>query len=322
MNNLSQALNSPFRTFRTVNQGIQAGLVKRRDMSRVTLHNENRPRYRPILKNHWACYMSGENEITELSFHPDGITIKVWEKDLQGKPFIKEAHNAGWDMGLVWNRFEHDVRFGRARLSDDSSSFNRFVVKSAHSDNARTVARKDGVNLMVKWLNRQARYISAQCEKVIQELDKVGKAMGKGAFIGFASYSEQDAPHVVEKRIAQATAQYQTAVHNAIFRGRSMPTSKVSEVLDAPPTALLTKQSSLQKLEGNYAAGVGNKGQLDSFRSSPRNTKAQAQFILAQMAERQYKRAQEALDSGNFTEGEKLFKMAEETENKANALKK
>ena len=319
---LIASLNNPFRNYHAVNEGIKAGLVKSRDMSKVTLHNEGRPTTRPVLKNHWAAYMSGDNQVTELSFHVDGISLKVWEKDAQGKAFVAVSENLGLDMRLVWLRFEYDVKFGKARLSDDSSSFQRYFVENVSNGTVRLLARKDGISLMVKWLRRQERFINLQCERLEEELSAVGKALGgQTSMVGYANYSENDSEHVKEKRIAKAGKIMQDAVFSALVRrGSSMPSEKVVRILEAPPTALLTKQSSMSKIEGNYSAGTGNKGQLDSYRVAPRNRKADARAILADMAARQFARAEKAMNEGMFDEGERLFALAAETEAKANAL--
>lgn len=319
---LSAALASPFRNYRVVNDGIKAGLVKSRDMSKVTLHNEGRPATRPILRNHWAAYMSGDNQVTEFSFHVDGITLKVWEKDANGVAFVAVSENLGFDMRLVWLRFEYDVKFGKARLSDDSSSFQRYFIENTNGGTVRLLARKDGISLMIKWLRRQERFITRQCQMLQDELDEVGKALGgQTSMVGYANYSDTDSEHVKEKRIARSGKIMQDAVFSALIRrGSSMPTSKVERVLEAPPTALLTKQSSLHKIEGNYSAGTGNKGQLDSYRVAPRNRKIEARAILADMAARQLARAEKAMNEGMFDEGERLFALAAETEAKANAL--
>jgi len=240
---LIASLNNPFRNYHAVNEGIKAGLVKSRDMSKVTLHNEGRPTTRPVLKNHWAAYMSGDNQVTELSFHVDGISLKVWEKDAQGKAFVAVSENLGLDMRLVWLRFEYDVKFGKARLSDDSSSFQRYFVENVSNGTVRLLARKDGISLMVKWLRRQERFINLQCERLEEELSAVGKALGgQTSMVGYANYSENDSEHVKEKRIAKAGKIMQDAVFSALVRrGSSMPSEKVVRILEAPPTALLTK---------------------------------------------------------------------------------
>jgi hypothetical protein len=319
---LNVALANPFRNYRVVNDGIKAGLVKSRDMSKVTLHNEGRPATRPILRNHWAAYMSGDNQVTELSFHVDGITLKVWEKDDQGRAYVAVSENLGFDMALVWKRFEYDVKFGKARLSDDSSSFQRYFVENVNNGTVRLLARKDGISLMIKWLRRQERFITRQCQLLEDELSAVGAALGgQTSMVGYANYSESDSDHVKEKRIAKAGKIMQDAVFSALVRrGSSMPSEKVERVLDAPPTALLTKQSSLHKIEGGYSAGVGNKGQIDSYRVAPRNRKIEARAILTDMAARQLARAEKAMNEGMFDEGERLFALAAETEAKANAL--
>jgi hypothetical protein len=175
---------------------------------------------------------------------------------------------------------------------------------------------------MVKWLRRQDRFITRQCKLLEDELNAVGKALGgQTSMVGYANYSESDSDHVKEKRIAKAGKIMQDALFSLIRRGSSMPATKVERVLEAPPMALLTKQSSMQKLEGGYAAGVGNKGQIDSYRVAPRNRKIEAGAILADMASRQLARAEKAMNEGMFDEGERLFALAAETEAKANALK-
>jgi hypothetical protein len=319
---LIAALANPFRNYHAINEGIKAGLVKSRDMSKVTLHNEGRHATRPILRNHWAAYVSGDDQVTEFSFHVDGITLKVWEKDVQGEAIVVVSENLGFDMGLVWKRFEYDVKFGKARLSDDSSSFQRYFIENTNGGTVRLLARKDGIALMVKWLRRQERFINLQCERLEEELSRVGAALGgQTSMVGYANYSDTDSEHVKEKRIARAGKIMQDAVFSALIRrGSSMPSSKVERVLDAPPTALLTKQSSLHKIEGGYSAGVGNKGQIDSYRVAPRNRKIEARAILADMAARQLARAEKAMNEGMFDEGERLFALAAETEAKANAL--
>lgn len=319
---LAAALASPFRNYHVVNEGIRQGLVKSRDMSKVTLHNEGRPATRPILRNHWAAYMSGDNQVTEFSFHVDGISLKVWEKDADGVAFVAVSENLGFDMALVWRRFEYDVRFGKARLSDDSSSFQRYFIENTNGGTVRLLARKDGIALMIKWLRRQERFITRQCQMLEDELSQVGAALGgQTSMVGYANYSDTNSEHVKEKRIARAGKIMQDAVFSALIRrGSSMPSDKVERVLEAPPTALLTKQSSLHKIEGGYSAGVGNKGQIDSYRVAPRNRKIEARAILADMAARQLARAEKAMNEGMFDEGERLFALAAETEAKANAL--
>ena len=316
-------LSSPFRTYQEVNKAILSGYIKPRDMSKVTLTNEQRPRFRPILRNHWACYMTGQNTITELSFHVDGIIIKLWEKDLNGVAFVKEVHDIGLDMNLVWTRFERDVKFGRACLSDDSSTYQRFLSKAQLNKFGATIARRDGISLMVRWLRRQERFIVRQQELLMTELKAVGAALGKSAFVGYADYEPELSEEAIEKRKAQAKAVRVNAIHKALIsRACRMPETKVSEVLDSAPANLCLKQSAMRKIEGGYSAGVGNKGQIDSFRSAPKNPRKQsAESIMRDMAVRQLARAEKALNDGDISEAETLFRLAAETETKANSLK-
>jgi len=321
--NMVKLLSSEFRTYQDVNKGIQTGLIQPRSMSKVTLTNEQRPRFKPILRNHWACYMTGQNTITELSFHVDGIAIKLWEKDLNGVAFVKEAFDIGLDMNLVWTRFERDIKFGRACLSDDSSTYQRYLAKAKPNKHGATIARRDGVSLMIRWLRRQEKFIERQQELLMIELRAVGAAMGKSAFVGYADYEEELSTEAIEKRKAQAKAIRLNAVHKALIkRACRMPAAKVSEVLNDAPANLCVKQSAMRKIEGGYSAGVGNKGQIDSYTSAPKNERKQsAQSILKKMASRQFERAQKALNEGNMSQANSLFRIAAETEAKAKVLK-
>ncbi|MEI7620867.1 MAG: hypothetical protein WCJ57_04865 [Candidatus Falkowbacteria bacterium] len=301
-------LNAETRTYRDTNKGILAGIIKPSCMSKVTLTNEQRPNGRPILRNHWACYRTGQDSVTEYSFHVDGIIIKEWEKGIDGHAFVKEVHDIGLDMNLAWARFETDVRAGRAFLTDDSSTFQLFLSKNQPNRNGMTIARRDGISLMVRWMRRQERFIVAQQERLMVELRAVGKAMGKSAFVGFADHEEELGEEAAMKREAAAAAVHQDAVYNALIkRTCRMSGAKVSEVLDCAPASLNVKQSSMTKLEGNHHAGVGNKGQIDSFRSAPRVRKQDAESILRGVAERQFARAEKALASHDYDEAEKLF---------------
>ena len=316
-------LSSPFRTYQEVNKAILSGHIVPRDMSKVTLTNEQRPRFRPVLRNHWACYMTGQNSITELSFHVDGIVIKLWERDLNGVAFVKEVHDIGLDMNLVWTRFERDIKFGRACLSDDSSTYQRFLSKAKPNKYGMTTARRDGISLMVRWLRRQERFIERQKDLLMTELKAVGAALGKSAFVGYADYETELSEEAIEKRKAQAKAVRITAIHKALIsRASRMTGAKVSEVLDSAPSNLCLKQSAMRKIEGGYSAGVGNKGQIDSYRSAPKSARKQsAESIMRDMAVRQFARAEKALNEGDIEGAESLFRLAAETEAKANAMK-
>lgn len=320
-------LFSPFRTFKDVNRGIRAGYIKTRCMSKVTLYTEQRPRFRPVVKNHWACYMSGNEQVTEIAVHPDGITIKVWEKDLNGTAFVAESHNIGLDINLLWARFETDIRSGRAQLSDDSSTFQRFLSRATPmKEGYSLIARRDGISLMIKWIRRQERYIIRQQNKLVDELNSVAKAIGSasGGLCGYADFEDTLSEEAQNARSARAAAIRTEATLKAlVFRGTTMPSSKREEVLDCAPATLNVKQSSMNKTEGGYTAGVGGKGQLDRFRAAPRGSmsgKAQAKAILSDMADRQFRRAEAALNEGRIEEAEYLFAQAAQTEAKANNL--
>ncbi len=325
MNTITTArLESPYRTYKDINQGILSGLVKPRSMSVVTLTNEQRPKFLPVLRNHWACYMTGPNTITEFSFHVDGIIIRLWEKDVNGVPTVKDCFDVGLDMNLVWVRFEKDVKFGRTYLSDDSSTYQRFLSKtnSPRNHGVLTVARRDGISLMVRWLRRQERFILRQQELLMAELNEVGKALGKNGLIGYADYDSTASKEVIEKREAQASAIMTQAIHKALItRASRVSGIKVSEILDSAPNALTVKQSSMAKIEGGHASGVGNKGQLDSFARGPKLRKESAESVLRNMASRQIARAEKLFNEGNIKEAESLLAIATATQEKADAMK-
>ena len=308
---------------RAVNHAIQSGSFLPRSMAKVTLYAEQRPQSRPILRNHWAAYKTGAEQVTEIAVHVDGITIKVWERSLAGTAFVRECFGLGLDAGLLWARFQTDVEAGRAQLSDDSATFQRFLSKNIKHRDPKTgkmheskIARRDGVSLMVRWLNRQTRFIHRQQDIIMGELNELAGSVN-GAWDSLAD-APDDNDALLAKHVAEGKAtQLQASIRILARRGSAMPMGKVDEVLDRAPASLGVKQARMVKLEGNYTAGVGGQGQLDRYRSAPRRSpKVSAVKVLDAMLSRQMSRAQDALDAGDLALAQSLLKTVEKTEQK------
>jgi hypothetical protein len=324
INSVHSAFHPTFRNHKTINQAITEGLIKPRSMASVTLYAEQRPVHRPMLGNHFAAYVSGNDRITEIQVHVDGITLKVWEKRIDGTSYVKESHNLGLDIDLLWARFESDVHSGKAQLQDDSGTFQRFLSKNIKFRDAKTgklrdstICRRDGISLMVRWLNRQTRFVYRQQDILMRELNAMGE---NAAWDSFADCPE-DNEGIFAKRLAEGTAtQLEATLRNMTRRANRLPTIKASEVLDAAPRMLQTKQARMVKLEGNYRAGIGGRGQLDRYRSAPRRAAKVSSVVLYEaMIKRQTERAQAALDAGDCRLCEALLRIVDETTAKLNA---